>query len=449
MRTIKPLTLFLLILTVTASAQTFSLKQCLDYAKGNNSNIKISYLNYEISEKQISEQIGTSMPQINFTGTLDDKLKITTQMLPGEMLGKPGTVIPVKMGTKYNSTAGFSLTQKIFDPSFWVALKGARLARSLTDMNIKKTDEDVTYEVSTAYYRALIINRQLANIQSILAASEKLLKATELRYSNGMAKKLDVDRIRVSFNNTKSLLDQTELNYRQALNNLKLKIGMPVENTLTPVDSLNENFSVFSEKSQSGDIESFKNRIDYQLKLTNVEVQKTYRQNYMAAYLPTLSFNASYNFQAMRQEFNIFDFSKQWFSSATIGLELKIPIFSGFSKLSRVQQAKLNVDIANETLKLAEQSIKVEQSNYSIQYTTAMDNIRSQKETLDLAESVYSNTQMEFQQGAASANDLVQAESSLKESQNQYYNKLLSLYTARLDLEKSQGTITNFINNLK
>lgn len=449
MRTIKPLTLFLLILTVTASAQTFSLKQCLDYAKGNNSNIKISYLNYEISEKQISEQIGTSMPQINFTGTLDDKLKITTQMLPGEMLGKPGTVIPVKMGTKYNSTAGFSLTQKIFDPSFWVALKGARLARSLTDMNIKKTDEDVTYEVSTAYYRALIINRQLTNIQSILAASEKLLKATELRYSNGMAKKLDVDRIRVSFNNTKSLLDQTELNYRQALNNLKLKIGMPVENTLTPVDSLNENFSVFSEKAQSGETESFKNRIDYQLKLTNVEVQKTYKQNYMAAYLPTLSFNASYNFQAMRQEFNIFDFSKQWFSSATIGLELKIPIFSGFSKLSRVQQAKLNVDIANETLKLAEQSIKVEQSNYSIQYTTAMDNIRSQKETLDLAESVYSNTQMEFQQGAASANDLVQAESSLKESQNQYYNKLLSLYTARLDLEKSQGTITNFINNLK
>lgn len=449
MRTIKPLALFLLILTVTASAQTFSLKQCLDYAKGNNSNIKISYLNYEISEKQISEQIGTSMPQINFTGTLDDKLKITTQMLPGEMLGKPGTVIPVKMGTKYNSTAGFSLTQKIFDPSFWVALKGAKLARSLTDMNIKKTDEDVTYEVSTAYYRALIINRQLTNIQSILAASEKLLKATELRYSNGMAKKLDVDRIRVSFNNTKSLLDQTELNYRQALNNLKLKIGMPVENTLTPVDSLNENFSVFSEKAQSGETESFKNRIDYQLKLTNVEVQKTYKQNYMAAYLPTLSFNASYNFQAMRQEFNIFDFSKQWFSSATIGLELKIPIFSGFSKLSRVQQAKLNVDIANETLKLAEQSIKVEQSNYSIQYTTAMDNIRSQKETLDLAESVYSNTQMEFQQGAASANDLVQAESSLKESQNQYYNKLLSLYTARLDLEKSQGTITNFINNLK
>lgn len=243
MRTIKPLTLFLLILTVTASAQTFSLKQCLDYAKGNNSNIKISYLNYEISEKQISEQIGTSMPQINFTGTLDDKLKITTQMLPGEMLGKPGTVIPVKMGTKYNSTAGFSLTQKIFDPSFWVALKGARLARSLTDMNIKKTDEDVTYEVSTAYYRALIINRQLANIQSILAASEKLLKATELRYSNGMAKKLDVDRIRVSFNNTKSLLDQTELNYRQALNNLKLKIGMPVENTLTPA-SLRVSFAI-------------------------------------------------------------------------------------------------------------------------------------------------------------------------------------------------------------
>jgi outer membrane protein TolC len=104
---------------------------------------------------------------------------------------------------------------------------------------------------------------------------------------------------------------------------------------------------------------------------------------------------------------------------------------------------------AEDNLKLTEQSIKVEVSNYEIQYHNALDNIKNEKENLTLAESVYNNTQLEFQQGTASSLDLVQAESAFREAQNTYFNKLLNLYIARLDVEKSKGSLMNFINNLK
>jgi outer membrane protein TolC len=447
MKIIKSIIILFVVLSLPLFGQTFSLKQCIEYAKQNNSNIKIAYLDADVSGKVVNEQIGKALPQIDLTGSLDDKLKITTQLLPGELMGKPGTYVPVQFGTKYNVSAGLSLTQKIFDPSFWVGLKAAKISKSMSEQNIQKTDEQAIYDVGTAYYRASIIKKQLENLQIILAASERTLKSTELKYQNGLVKKIDVDKIKVSYNNTNSQVQQTELSYKQALNNLKYYMGMPVDSSIVISETLPDYTDASAQTSTN---ENFvENRVDYQIGKTNIALYEADKQNNISAYLPSLSFYANYSYQAMRSEFDFFKSGKEWYNSSAIGLELKIPIFSGFQRYSRVEQSQLNIEKAVENLKLTEQSIKVELSNYYIQFRNAIDNIKNEKENLALAESVYKNTQLEFSQGAGSSLDLVQTESSLRETQNNYYNKLLTLYIAKLDLEKSQGTLINFINNLK
>ena len=144
-----------------------------------------------------------------------------------------------------------------------------------------------------------------------------------------------------------------------------------------------------------------------------------------------------------------FDSKEKWFNSSAVGLELKIPIFSGLRRLNKVYESDINVEIAKENLNYSTQAIKVELSNYDIQYYSALDNIKNEKENLALAESVFANTQLEYSQGTGSSLDLIQAEGSLNETQNLYYTKLLNLYIAKLDLEKSKGTLINFINNQK
>lgn len=150
----------------------------------------------------------------------------------------------------------------------------------------------------------------------------------------------------------------------------------------------------------------------------------------------------------MRSAYDVFQSGKEWYKSSAIGLQLTIPIFSGFQRLSKVSESELNIEKAQESIKLKQQAIKVELSNYEIQYKTASDNIKNEKENLLLAESVYQNTQLEFQQGRSSSLDLVQVESSLRETQNNYYSKLLTLHTAKLDMERAKGTLITFINNL-
>ncbi|MFA6540467.1 MAG: TolC family protein [Bacteroidota bacterium] len=449
MKSIKLITVLFGVFCFQMFGQSYSLKQAIEYAKQNNSNIKIANLNFDVSDKKVKETIGSGLPQLDFTGSLEDNLKIQTQLLPGVMFGSSEELIPVKFGTKYNLSAGLQLTQKIFDYSFWVGIDAAKLNTRLSEQKLQKIEEEIIYNGAIAYYNALVIQKQFENLKAILAASEQTLKSTELKYQNGMTKKIDVDKIKVSFNNTISQTQQAELNYKQALNNLKYEMGMPVDSTITLSDSISENIrGLFFDALQTNNT-VYENRIDYQILKTNRGLYESEKSNNIAAFFPTLSFSADYSYQAQCSKFNFFASDKDWFNSSSIGLTLKVPIFSGFQNYAKVEQSDLNIKIAEENLKLAEQSIKVELSNYEIQYRSALDNIRNEKENLDLAESVFRNTQLEFKQGAGSSLDLVQAESSLRETQNNFYTKLLGLCVAGLDLEKSKGTLNNFYNNLK
>jgi len=424
-----------------------TLKECINYSFSNNSNIKIANYNVGISQKKISEQLGNYLPQINVWGELDNNLNLTTQLMPAEMVGgTPGTYIAVKFGNKYSVSVGAQLTQKLYDPTYLYGIKSSKINRDISLLSRQQTGELTAYSICLTYYQTLVIQMQMNVLKSTLKASEQSLKSMKLKYENGTAKKMDVDKIMVSYNNTKSQLEQSVLSYAQSLNTLKYDMGMPVDSSIALADTTID-ISKYLLANDTTPKLQLDNIIDYQLKKTNVSLMLTDKQTKVAAFLPALSFFGNYNYNAMRQEFNFFDADKNWYPSSGIGLKLSIPVFDGFQRNSRVAQSRFNIQTAKENLFLAEQSIKVDVLNFEIQYRNALNNIKREKENLDLAESVYNNTQLEFQQGASSTLDLIQSESSYMVSQNTYFNKLLDLYIARVGLEKAMGNLMKFINN--
>lgn len=424
-----------------------TLKECINYSLNNNSNIKIANYNVDISRNKVSEQTGSYLPQINVTGEVDDNLKLSTQLMPAEMMGgTPGTYIPVKFGNKYSTSAGLQLTQKLYDPTSLSMIKTAKINKDISEINQQQTHELTEYNVSLMYFQALVIQMQMNVVKSNLFAIEKSLKSVELKYENGMAKKIDVDKIRVSYNNTKSQLAQAELNYSQSLNSLKYNMGMPLDSPVILADtSVDASFYKFL--SATSTQSRMENVFDYQLKKTNISLMQMDRKSKVSAFLPSLSFFGNYNYNAMRQEFTFFDANKDWYPGSSIGIKLSIPVFDGLQRNSRLSQSELNIRIAKESLLQTEQSIKVDISNYETQYKNALENIFNEKANLDLAESIYNNTQLEYQEGASSTLDLIQSESSYMVAQNTYFSRLLDLYIARLNLEKSKGNLIEFINN--
>jgi outer membrane protein, multidrug efflux system len=434
------------IFSVCAVGQGFTLKQCVEYANKNNGNIANANYDVGIAQKKVNEQIGTILPQIDASGSYTDNVKLNTTVLPGDLMGQPGTNISVKMGTQHNITGGVQLTQKIYDPTFGTALKAARLSKEQTEQMLKQTTEKIQYNVSSLYYQTLVIEKQRNSLQAAFNSSKVNLESTELKFKNGMARKIDVDKIRVSFNNTKSQLEQSELSYQQSLNNLKYLMGMPVDSSIVLLDTaLSIDIPII--ETTAGNF-SMENRTDYQLQKITLRAYEADKKRNVAGYLPSLSFNAYYGTNAMRNEF---DFLKggSWYPNSYIGFSLKLPVFDGMQRHSRIAQSKLNIEKSKVSMHQAEESIKVELSNSEIEYRNAIDNIQNEKENLDLAESVLKSTQLQYRQGTSSALDLVQAETSYRESLNNYYNRLLNFYIARISLEQSKGTLSNYINNLK
>jgi outer membrane protein TolC len=443
----------------TGTTAAFSIKDCIEFANRNNSNLKLARFDEKLAQQQVNEITGSGLPQINISGAFEDRLKIPVQLIPtrafggsadtaqGGGTGTRGEYTAVRFGTKYSASLSGEVTQSIINPSLWIGLKAAKSSRKLYQQTTQQVSEQTAYGIANAYYQSIVVQKQLQLLQSNLASTQRILATTELQFKNGVAKKVDLSRLRVNANNLESQIKQAELNLVQSVNNLKYQMGMPLENPIT----LSDTVLTFKEEEavllndESGNL--FENRIDYQVLQTNLELQELDRKNNISTYYPTLNAYANYSYQAQRQTFNFFESGHPWFESAAVGIRFIIPVFDGLQRNARVQRSKLNIEKVKENITLTKQTINREVSNSLTQYRNTLQRIESEQQNVQLAEEVYQVTQLEFREGVSTSTDVVNAETSLREAQNNYITTLLDLYIARLDLEKAKGSILPYLSS--
>jgi outer membrane protein TolC len=455
-RKIIQFTLIILLLQTEArpqqTEQTFSLDKCISYAAMNNPEIKSASIQEKISVKKIDEAMGSGLPQINLSGSLVNNLELPVQVFPAEYFGgQPGTYLSAKFGTKYNFTFTGQVTQKLLDASFWLGLDAANYSNQYYKQNSDNITEGIYYNVATAYYQTLVVQKQIQLLEQNIKLVEKSLADTRLLLENGKAKEVDVDRLSVSYNIIQYQLKNAKENLKQSYNNLKYQIGMPIQSSLTLSDSVNFNDDSSLEqkinsleyvKEQSINYES---RTDYRMLQTSFELQELDKKNQIAQYFPTISAYGSYNFQGQRENFDLFDGGKDWYKFYSVGLQFNLPIFTGGQTLARVEQSSLNMDKLTEQIRQAKEGINLQISNAITKYNSTYDNIKTDKLNIDLAQKVYDLTTIEYNEGEATTMDLTESETRLREAKTNYINSLLELNIAKLDLEKADGTLITYL----
>lgn len=431
---------------------SMSIQDCIDFAKTNNSNIEIAKYDQEIALQQTREVRGRGLPQVNINGSYTDNLKLGQSVLdadgfPGAEGGEP---IVITFGLQYNTLLTGEATQMLYDPSFWVGLKAAKSSAQLYQQQTQQVTEETAYNIASAYYRVIVVQKQLQLYKDNLENTRKTLSNTELQFKNGVAKQVDVNRLRVNASNLESQVRQSELSFAQSMNNLKFQMGMPLTETIMLTDTaltFSQDEVVLKEAQQ----DVYNNRLDYKILLTNLEIQELDRKNNSSGYFPTLTAFANYGYAGQGPQFGIAPTpNNDWFdyTTAAIGLRLNIPVFDGLQRSARVQQSKLKINQINEQLDLTKLSIDLDISNARTQYLSTLQRIDAEQQNVDLAQEVYEVTQLEFREGVGTSTDVVEAETSLRQAQNTYINTLLDLYTARLDMEKAKGNLLTYINNI-
>lgn len=259
----------------------------------------------------------------------------------------------------------------------------------------------------------------------------------------GALTKVNYNRVQVSYNNVVSQKKMAETNYALALDRLKNAMGIPLEQDLNIVDSLPQDKTPELPLVNDWDITG---KPDYRILEKNIRLQEIDLDKKRATVLPTLSAYARYGTNAFGN-----DFSKaynNWYNYSTIGLKLNIPLFAGLRRYSQIEQSRLNLMISKQTLAMNQENYKLQLQNARTELLNAYYDLQANKNNIELAQSVLSDIGFQYSKGAATLTDFLNADYAFKEAQANYVNSLLHYLVARIDFERSKGTISDFANRL-
>lgn len=444
----KIILLIILTFALSANAQaikSLTLKEAITYALENKADAKKAKLKVEGGEYQIKEVRSRALPQISANGNLTYNPILQTTVIDGAGFGQPGTIIQAAFGQPWISIAGVSLTQALFDQSIFTGLKAAKSTREFYQINEQLTEEQVIERVANNYYQVYVQRQKLTVIDSTYKNTTKVKNIIKGQYDNGLAKKIDLDRILVKMSNIITQRQQV-LNAVQIQENaLKFYMGMPIE---TQIEIPQTAFEVTPQLLS--EIPNTSNRTEYLL-LKKQEQLLTYQKTAIAAgYYPSLSLTAGFNFIGQGPQMPLGGKPADgvyWSDFSSIGVNLKVPIFTGFGTRSKVQQADINLRTIKEDLNDTKLSLDLAFANAKTQIDNSLTTINNQKENAQLATEVLENTRNNYVQGLAFLTDLLDAENALTEAQNNYTSAILEYKLAEIQLIKSKGELKTLINN--
>jgi outer membrane protein len=162
---------------------------------------------------------------------------------------------------------------------------------------------------------------------------------------------------------------------------------------------------------------------------------------------PSLSFTANYGYLGLGSQFPYFASSAQgvtWSDFSSIGLNLRIPLFAGFSNRAKVQQAQIEIDKFEADFRDTKLALSLAAENAYTQITNALITLDNQKANVRLAKDVLSDVENNYQNGLATLTDLLDAETSYLDAQNSYTNALIDYKVAEVQVIKAKGTLKNF-----
>lgn len=432
-------------LSVNAQVTTLTLKDAITYALQNKAEAKKSKLQIENNEYKIQEIRSLALPQITANGSLTYNPILQTNVLDGAMFGKPGESIQVAFGQEWTSGAGVSLNQAIFDQAVFTGLKAAKTSREFYQINNQLTEEQIIERVANNYYSVFVLRERLTLLDSNYVNTTKVRNIVKGQFDNGLAKKIDLDRINVKMSNIDTDRQQVKNQIDLQENALKFYMGMPIA---TPISFPKTEFEVTP--TALSEAPNAANRTEYLLLKKQEELLGFQKKAIIAEYYPTLSLVAGYNYLGQGPEVPLFAKPADgvyWSDYSAIGLNLRIPIFNGFGTRARVRQADVEIRTLQEDIKDTQLALDLDYINAKTQIENNLITIRNQKENMRLAEDILKNTKNNYLQGLASLTDLLDADNASLEAQNNYTRAILAYKIAEITLIKSKGELKTLINN--
>ena len=518
-----------LVTTPATGTMPLSLQQAVSYAVQNKSSLLATRLGEATAAAKVGEIKSAGLPQVNVASTISDNFKLQkslvsfplsqTVLTQGDLtaaqggqqqvLGTQQLALPPQpfaFGLQFAGNASASVSQLLFDGSYLIGLKAAKVYTELAKKQTQQAEIDVVEQVSKAYYSTLVARSRLALLARNVQRLDTVLYQTNQTFKAGFAEKLDVDRLRVQRNNLVVEQQKAQRLTELSVGLLKFQMGLPQQQNIQLTDSLGaavvdagalrQRLGVASlntgggvdglgavptaPTAAGGDNTAAQNRLDQQnalsgglgsqargalnynnrIEFSTLETQQALAgldlRNRQAGAYPRLVLTGAYGFTGSANTAgDLFAFrgpdsrssagfaNQNWFGFGNVGLSLSVPVFDGFRRKYLVQQSRLQQQTIEKGFETLKQSIDLQDAQSRTTLINALDVLDNQKANLDLATDVARVTRIKFNAGVGSNLEVITAETDLRSAQTNYYGAIYDVLVAKVDRDKATGELFN------
>ena len=432
--------------------QVYDLQGCLKFALENNHNIRKAQFDKEKSAQARQEILGALLPQVSGTGNLNYNIQKSRFIMPNFMneFLPPGMQDPnaakymtIEMGTNYTAGIGAALNQQIVNLSLFNAVDIAKTAEELTSLAAEAREEDVISQTANLFYAIQATEYAAGMFGRSIEIMDSVLISMETSYASGLIRKVDLDRLKVTRTNMStqraSVINAVEVQK----NLLKLQMGMDISEQLE-IEKINP--EIFDIQTNIGDFQDFDPNLQTSYKMLNRQQNLQQLQKKAAIYenFPVLTAMINYNYTGVSDEFFRGE-TNYWYGSSMAALNLRIPLFGGLSRSSKIKQANFELLKVREDEAILKQSLSMAHKNALLKLEDSRNAIQIQKANMAMAEEVYRVTERNYSQGIASMSDVLNSNSSLIQAQMSYADALNNFMKAYVELRKASGTIRELV----
>lgn len=416
------------------SQQKLTLSEAVNYALENKAEAVKAQLDIANSEVKIKEVRANALPSINAQGGLT-----YNPILQKMAMNIGGQTMVIRMGQPWQSQATVQLNQQLFNQAVFIGLKAARTTREFYQINAQLTEEQIIEKVATSYYEVYKTQSQLKTLTQTIDNTNRVKAVIQSLYDNGLAKKIDLDRMIVAVNNLESNKVQLTNAIELQENALKYLIGMDMNIDIELPDTTFEPTRL----SFIADDSTVENRTEIKVLEKQRELLQLNKKATEAAGLPTLSLSANYGYLGFGEKMPWWHGSPNanWANFSAIGLNLTVPIFNGGAVKAKVKQAEIDLqklEVETNDVRLA---LDLSLKNALTKLNNSMLTINTQRANVNLAKDVLTNVENNYKYGLANLTDLIEAENAHAEAQNNYTNALLDFKLAEIELIKAKGEL--------
>jgi len=426
------LILFVSIVQITQAQEVWSLDKCIETASVNNKKLKLEKNNIEIGKERKSQVKSNLLPKIKIETDYKYFIELPYQLMPMSVFGGPeGQFKEAQFGVPHNINANLQFALPLYNPQIKSNVEMAKIGIEIAELKYQKSEEQLYFDISNLYYNAQILLSQLDFVDNNIENIEKLKSNLQLLKDNQLAMGTDVDKVTLQMIqlNTKKELIQSK--YDQVMNAMKIMMGLSMDKNITVETAI-----AYQDISNYTAMPT----LDVKLVETKDKLLKSQLNTLKKSQLPTVMLYGSYGAIGYGYDKSPNEFLN-FYSMGFAGIKASYNLFDG-----NITKKKKNIkkrEIANNALQLEllkdQNNLKVR--NAELKIAIARRTVETTQSQIDFAKSIYNKTVLQQKQGLASTNDVLLADNTVRQAQQDYISAIVEYLKADLELKKLSGNI--------